>query len=308
MEKFYGYLNKIRPALISIIFTSLVFTSVYFLNSNKYGSITLSVEIVGFFGIIYMIASWFLYEKEVSYKKRVGELEKEIEELRNDSLTEKSEIQDYFLMWVHQIKTPITVSNLVVETIEDFEYKNKLLEELLEIEEYTNMAMSYIKISNKNTDMDIAEVKVDEVVRPILKKYSMLFINKKLKLDYKKIEEKIVTDARWFSILLEQIISNSIKYTEAGRISISFDEEKNALEVKDTGIGIKNEDVPKIFDRGYSGFNGRINQKSSGIGLFMAGKISKNLNVKIEVESSLGEGSTFRLKIPKYDESFQSGT
>ena len=102
-----------------------------------------------------------------------------------------------------------------------------------------------------------------------------------------------MTDAKWLSALLEQIISNAVKYTKNGKVEISFDKEKNRLAISDSGIGIRSEDLPKIFDKGYSGFNGRLNQKSSGIGLYMAKRIAHKLSITIDAESEVGKGSSF---------------
>ena len=110
---------------------------------------------------------------------------------------------------------------------------------------------------------------------------------------YENQGDRVITDAKWLSALLEQIISNAVKYTKNGKVKISFDREKNRLVISDSGIGIRSEDIPKIFDKGYSGFNGRLNQKSSGIGLYMVKKIAHKLAITIDVESEVGKGSSF---------------
>ena len=155
------------------------------------------------------------------------------------------------------------------------------------------MAMNYLKLQDRSTDMDIYEVDLDEVLNSVIKKYSLIFIEKKIKLEYIKTGERVVSDAKWLSILLEQIISNALKYTKHGSISIFYDKELSKLSIKDTGIGIPSKDIKKIFDRGYSGFNGRINEKSSGLGLYMVGKTAEILNIEIEVKSELNAGSEF---------------
>jgi len=139
---------------------------------------------------------------------------------------------------------------------------------------------------------------VFDIIKNLLKKYSLLFIHNHISLEYQSNLTYVISDSQWLTILIEQILSNALKYTENGKIAIQYLEEKHALEIRDTGIGIRSEDIPKIFDRGYSGFNGRMNEKSSGLGLYLARKISERLNIQIEVESKLSKGSIFRLVFP----------
>ena len=166
------------------------------------------------------------------------------------------------------------------------------------IEQYINMAMNYLKMIDHSTDMDITEVNLDDIIKNLLKKYSLLFIHNHISLEYQSNLTYVISDSQWLTILIEQILSNALKYTENGKIAIQYLEDKHALEIRDTGIGIRSEDIPKIFDRGYSGFNGRMNEKSSGLGLYLARKISERLSIQIEVESKLSQGSIFRLVFP----------
>ena len=126
----------------------------------------------------------------------------------------------------------------------------------------------------------------------------MVFIDKKISLNYEPIHQLVIADSKWLSIMIEQLIANAVKYTNQGSITISYNNETRQLAIKDTGIGIREEDIPKIFDRGYSGFNGRLNEKSSGLGLYLVRKIALLLNIEIDVDSKLNVGSTFSLKFP----------
>lgn len=155
------------------------------------------------------------------------------------------------------------------------------------------MAISYIKLRDRNSDMDISVVKLDDIIKKLLKKYSTIFIEKRITLNYNSIENEIISDSKWLFILIEQILSNSLKYTKKGSITIKYNEKENALLIIDTGIGIKEEDMKKIFDLGYSGFNGRVNEKSSGLGLYLVKKISKILDIEVKAKSTLNKGSTF---------------
>lgn len=157
------------------------------------------------------------------------------------------------------------------------------------------MALNYLKLINHQRDMDVLPVTLDKILRPIIKKYARLFISNRITLEYESLETTVITDAKWLSMLVEQIVSNAIKYTKNGTVSIYFEETTRSLVIEDTGVGIRAEDIPKIFDKGYSGFNGRLNEKASGIGLYLAREIAKKLSITISVESQIGKGSLFFL-------------
>lgn len=253
--------------------------------------------------LIYLFICWVTFKKKENLQEQVNQLLIENRQLKNTIDIERKDLEEYFLLWVHQIKTPITVSDLILQK-EKNPYTCQLKEQMFYIREYTNMAINYMKLKDRQADMDIAEVEIDKLLKSLLRKYSGLFIDKNISLDYQPIDTKIITDAKWATILIEQILANALKYTNSGKITLSFDRDKNALKVKDTGIGIKSEDINKIFDRGYSGFNGRINEKSSGIGLYLVKKIAILLNIKIEVCSTVNVGSEFIICFPKQSYNF----
>lgn len=289
----YGYIRVILPAVICGIFCMSIFGITFYIANLKMEYFRMAVEFIIFTLIIYMIVHFILYKKSITMKERLSKAIAENNTLKNEKLSERRDLQEYFLKWVHQIKTPITVSKLLLDEIEDSDNAEYLKTEMIYIENYVNMALSYLKLVNHEKDMDITSVELDKVVNPILKRYSKLFIRNHICLTYENKNDKVITDAKWLSVMLEQIISNAVKYTKNGRVEISFDRENNRLIISDSGIGIRNEDLPKIFDKGYSGFNGRLNQKSSGIGLYMAKKIAHKLLITIDVESEVGKGSRF---------------
>jgi len=295
MDKFKNYISKILPITVTTFFILLVFWVVFLLMNLSFESYFLAFEIVVFFYMVYLVFMAFLNKKEEKLKNQIQELEEANLNLRNDFLAKEKELQEYFLIWIHQIKTPITAGKLICDgDIENENIKN-IKKELIYIEDYTNMALSYLKMSNHNTDMDISLVNLDDIIRPLIKKYAILFISNNIKLEYKKLNVKVITDSKWCMVVIEQLLSNAIKYTKNGTVSISFNEKENYLEIKDNGIGIKDSDLPKIFDKGYSGFNGRQNQKSTGIGLFLVKQILDKLGQKIKLESKLGEGTSVKV-------------
>lgn len=289
---------KSQSHVIGLFFLfSLSFFAIFILSGFPLDKFLLGVEIIGFFLLIYLSIQYSKYKKEELFRQKYEDLLDENNKLRSTYINEKKDLEEYFLLWTHQIKTPITVANLILNKKSGPDVK-KLKEEMFYIEEYTNMAINYIKLTDRATDMDIEKVDLDKVIKTLLKKYSLIFINKRISLDYEDTNVEVIADSKLFSIMIEQILSNALKYTEKGNITISFDKERNSLSIKDTGIGIRDEDLVKIFDRGYSGFNGRVNHKSSGLGLFLVREISKILKLKVEVKSKLGQGSEFLIIFP----------
>ena len=283
--------------LFGYLLVCIVFITISVLATLEIEYVFLGIEILGFILFIYLIVHWFQYQKLSDVKDDNERLLNENKNLKSEMLNQKDDLNAYFLMWLHQIKTPMTVSKLLLEK-PDETTSTKLKMQLMYIEQYINMAMNYLKMIDHSTDMDITEVNLDDIIKNLLKKYSLLFIHNHISLEYQSNLTYVVSDSQWLTILIEQILSNALKYTENGKITIQYLEDKHALEIRDTGIGIRSEDIPKIFDRGYSGFNGRMNEKSSGLGLYLARKISERLNIQIEVESKLSKGSVFRLVFP----------
>lgn len=297
MKLILDYMKSQSVILFGYLLVCIVFITIFVLATIEIEYVFLGIEILGFILIIYLIVHWFQYQKSSDIKDGNERLLNENKNLKSEMLNQKDDLNAYFLMWLHQIKTPMTVSKLLLEK-PDETTNTKLKMQLMYIEQYINMAMNYLKMIDYSTDMDITEVNLDDIIKNLLKKYSLLFIHNHISLEYQSNLTYVVSDSQWLTILIEQILSNALKYTENGKIAIQYLEDKHALEIRDTGIGIRSEDIPKIFDRGYSGFNGRMNEKSSGLGLYLARKISERLNIQIEVESKLSKGSVFRLVFP----------
>ena len=290
MNKLWSFLKSEYRVFITLLFVCSIFGGVFLFAGLNMEYFVLGLEIILFALFIFLVMEWFSYVKKEDMAKRIEELEIENKALQSKIIDERKDLEEYFLLWIHQIKTPITVCNLILGKPDA---DHRLREQMIYIEEYTNMAMNYLKLLERTSDMDIYEVDLDIIISSIVKKYSLIFIEKKISLDYTPTNAKVISDAKWLSIMLEQIISNALKYTKSGKVSIYFDKELLKLSIKDTGIGIPSKDIKKIFDRGYSGFNGRVNEKSSGLGLYMVGRIAQILNIKIEVYSKLNIGSEF---------------
>lgn len=216
---------------------------------------------------------------------------------KNDS--SRTEMMDYYTMWAHQIKTPIAAMDLLLRK-EDSPQNTALGAELFKIEQYVDMVLSYLRLDSDSTDFIIAPCSLVKIVRSCIHKYARIFILKKIRLNFDEDEFYVLTDEKWLSFVIEQILSNALKYTKTGSITIRIDPARPSLIISDTGIGIRPEDLPRIFEKGFTGYNGRSGQKSSGLGLYLCRRILNKLSHTIEITSVPGEGTTVSIGLDTY--------
>ena len=202
---------------------------------------------------------------------------------------------DYYTLWAHQIKTPIAAMRLRLQS-EDSDFARRLLSDLGRIEQYVEMVLTYLRLEGEGTDYVFCEARLDDIVRPALRRFAGEFIARRLTLDYTPTDVRVLTDEKWLSFVIEQVLSNALKYTPQGGVSV-YVEEPKTLCIRDTGIGIAPEDLPRVFERGYTGLQGRADKRASGIGLYLCRRICRNLGHTITAESRPGEGTTVRIKL-----------
>ena len=232
------------------------------------------------------------------YHKIIEKLYEELEKLTQENRQKNTDMVDYYSMWVHQIKTPIAAMNFLLD---NEEVDQKILQqELFKIERYVEMILTYIRLDSISSDYVITKINLDEVVKDSVKKYATIFINKKIKLNYVSHETMVISDKKWLSFAFEQILGNSVKYSSAGG-EITIETYENKLVIEDNGMGIKEEDLPRIFEKGFTGFNGRYEKKSSGLGLYLCKKTLDKLGHHIEISSKVGEGTRIEITFPKED-------
>ena len=206
-----------------------------------------------------------------------------------------ADAMEYFTTWVHQIKTPIASMRLRLET-QDSPASRALSEDLARIEQYVEMVLTYLRLDSDSTDYVFRECNVDDIVKATLRKFAGQFIGRGLKLSYEGTDLCVVTDEKWLSFVLEQIISNALKYTPEGGISVEV-LAPAVVVVRDTGLGIAPEDLPRIFEKGYTGYQGRLDKRASGLGLYLCKRICDNLGIRIRAESKLAEGTSVFLDL-----------
>lgn len=220
-----------------------------------------------------------LYALDNEYRKEIEKLERA-----------NNELLDYYSMWSHQIKTPLAVINLKMQ--ENELDQTILKHELMKIDQYLEMMLQYLRMNHSINDLVFEEVNLDTLVKKTVKKYATFFIYKNITVKLEPIEKIIISDEKWLQFVLEQVLFNAIKYTNEGRISIYLNPENSEeLVIEDTGIGILAQDISRVFEKGYTGFNGRINQKASGLGLFMSEKVIKQLGHQIRLTSEVEVGT-----------------
>ena len=232
------------------------------------------------------------------YHKIIEKLYRELENETQKNKQKNTDMVDYYSMWVHQIKTPIAAMNFLLDN-EEVDQKN-LQQELFKIERYVEMVLTYIRLDSTSSDYVITKTNLDEVVKDSVKKYVTIFINKKIKLNYVSHETMVISDKKWLGFAFEQILGNSVKYSSTGG-EITIETYENRLVIEDKGIGIKEEDLPRIFEKGFTGFNGRYEKKSSGLGLYLCKKTLDKLGHHIEISSKVGEGTRVEITFPKED-------
>ena len=233
---------------------------------------------------------------EADYQQMLTVLGRQLEQLTAEAAAERQDMLDYYTAWVHQIKTPIAVMRLKLS--DDTPEHHALVAELQRIEQYVEMVLQYIRIGSESNDLVIREHRLDDLIREAIRKQAEQFVTRRLRLCYTPTAATVVTDQKWFVCILDQLLSNAVKYTPAGTVTVAWRD--GLLTIADTGVGIAPEDLPRIFEKGYTGSNGRLGQKSSGLGLYLARRAADLLSIPLRVESAVGVGSTFILDLRQH--------
>lgn len=231
-------------------------------------------------------------------------------DVENASQKSSEDMTDYYTMWAHQIKTPIFALRLLLQ--ESTEENKEKLSELFKIEQYVEMVLGYLRTEDMSSDLKLSRCSLDWIIRDQIHKYAGIFVSKKLTLTYESISQDVLTDEKWLGFVIGQILSNALKYTRTGGIRIYLEKklsldtddvsisirnddcnkvENLTLIIEDTGIGIRAEDIPRIFEKGYTGVNGRDDNRATGIGLYLSNKIMRKLGHRLYITSTEGKGT-----------------
>ena len=308
------YIRSRLPFYLLVIFNGIILILFAFLFEEAADVLYYSLTILTFVSII--MVAWDLFRSYQSYKLAylyeeitpLSPLEfylaQTLENARENQKNQTEEgckrytdLMDYYTLWVHQIKTPIAASQLLVQDVTDRNIRSLLEQEIFKIDAYTHLVLQYLRLENFHDDLQLKQVALEQLVKEVVRKYSLFFIQKGLTINLDDLDVKVISDEKWLLVIIEQILSNSLKYTKSGGIDIYFKD--NTLYLKDSGIGIKDSDILRVFERGFSGYNGRLTQQSSGLGLYLSKKIADQLGHDISISSQVGQGTTVSIHFQK---------
>lgn len=233
---------------------------------------------------------------EEDYRQLIRALGEEKQRQTSAMDLRMSDMQDYFTLWAHQIKTPIAAMRLILQTKPE-NSATEIEGELFRVEQYVEMVLNYLRLDSDSTDFVFKTCALDGIIRQCVRKYAKQFIRKKISLEYQGTDLQVLTDEKWLCFVIEQILSNALKYTAAGSIRIFTQGE--TLVIADTGMGIAPEDLPRVFEKGYTGYNGRTDKKATGIGLYLCKKILQKLGHGISISSEVGKGTRVSIDLSR---------
>lgn len=235
---------------------------------------------------------------EEDYQELLRILRGHAARLKTEGERSRRDAVDYYTLWVHQIKTPISAMRLLLQSPECG--AAQLEAELLQIEQYVGMALSYQRLESESTDYVLRRCEVDGIVRACARRFARLFILRRISLDFTGTGLRAVTDEKWLDFVIGHLLSNALKYTPpGGRIRVYG--ELETLCIADNGIGIRDEDLPRVFEKGFTGYNGREDKKSTGIGLYLCRRVCGSLGHGISISSRQGRGTTVRLDLSAWN-------
>ena len=250
---------------------------------------------------------------EEKYQEEIRALGERFVRAENSARISRREMLDFYSLWAHQIKTPLAAMNLLLQSAQEKQddsrgarsaeggqYMDEMRMELFKTEQYVDMVLSYLRAEDLSADLLLKEESLDGIVRQAVRKYSRMFILKKIRLEYEPCRGKVVTDEKWLLFVIEQLLSNALKYTKEGTIRIYADQDNPCvLLIEDSGIGIQAEDLASVMETGFTGYNGRRDKKSTGIGLYLCRMICEKLNHSVTIASEPGRGTTVRLDLSR---------
>lgn len=233
--------------------------------------------------------------EDADYQQIIRLLHEEQSRFHTATARHYEDMVDYYTIWAHQIKTPIASMRLTLQN-EDSALSRKLSGDLFRIEQYVEMVLMFLRLDSDSTDYVIREYDLDAIIRQAVRKFAGEFIARKIQLVYEPVNTKVITDEKWLSFVIEQVLSNALKYTPSGSITISLEAPKT-LCIRDTGMGIAPEDLPRIFEKGYTGYHGRADKKASGIGLYLCKRVCSNLGHNITAKSKVDDGTIIEIDL-----------
>lgn len=295
---------RIYIALIIIIVVTIALSIEFYKKKNFYNKLKEDLEDLSEKYLISEIINTPDFTEGKILKEVIQETGKSMLENVNIFKRNQEDYKEYIELWIHEIKIPIATSKLIIENNKS-KVTRSINEELDKIENYTEQALYYARSNDANKDYIITKTSLKEIVNTAILKNKTSLLSNKVTIELNEsIDKEVYTDSKWAIFILNQVIQNSIKYAkeEDKRIEIFSDEKKDktVLYIKDNGIGIKKGEITRVFDKGFTGENGRlIGKKSTGIGLYLCKKLCDKLGLGIELNSEIDVGTEVRIIFPK---------
>lgn len=315
------YIRRIRNYILLAFCCALIFWAVFSLEGTLPDTFYYALGLVGFFCILVMVWDFLRFRtlllrirklemtkipcaEEIPTSRDpiadayrgllLAEIHKHEEDHREHEARNES-LADYYSMWVHQIKSPIAAMRLILQSTSEKD-RRPLSSELFRVEQYVDMALQYIRLESMSTDLHFRCCSIVPLLRQSIRKFAPIFIEKRLPIEIEDMELEAVTDEKWIVVAFDQILSNALKYTSTGRITVRRDPDvESGLIITDTGIGIRSEDLPRVFERGFTGYNGRVDKRATGLGLYLTRKILDRLGHRIRISSDGSTGTSVYL-------------
>ena len=288
---------------ISILFSYLLIVFIEYLKKkNFYNNLTKNLEKLDKKYLIPEIIDKADFLEGKILINTLKETEKSMAEHVNEYKFANEEYKEYIELWIHEIKTPIAVSKMIVEN-NPSEITKNINEEIEKVEYFVEQALFYARSNNVEKDYIIKPMNLQKIINSVILKNKRSFISKKIKLNIHDVDKEVYSDSKWMAFILNQIIINSIKYSKKDKAEIEiFSEEykdNTVLYIKDNGIGIESDNLPRVFEKGFTGENGRKMNKSTGIGLYLCKKLCDKLGQNIEINSVLNMETVVKIYFPK---------
>jgi signal transduction histidine kinase len=316
-----GYLGQYRQVMAVFLLFALIFAAVFSLYRLAEEAVLYASGLCALLGLLLLGIGFFRERRkrreredllahinllpdtlpaahspaERDYQAMVLALRQFNRDIAADFMQERTQSLDYFTAWMHQIKTPIAAMQMMLQE-EDTQVNRALMLELFRVEQYADMALSYLRLGDDASDFVFKSYALDPIIRTAVRKYAPQFVNKRIRLVYEPVDFMVLTDEKWLCFIIEQFLSNAVKYTDRGSVTITLSADR-VLSVADTGIGIAAEDLPRIFEKGFTGYNGRSNRKSTGLGLYLCRRAADRLSHRLSVQSTPGKGSLFSIDL-----------
>lgn len=328
MKLLLAYLRRQRHHLALYVLVAAIFAVVFYLHDVPLVALSYALLLCGVVLTLALGCGFVLWRRrhlalseklqaELLTAERLPEaldlVEEDYQTLYREALRSKTlaldrrdqqekELTEYYTLWVHQIKTPISAMRLLLQG-EDTDLSRELEAQLFRINQYVEMVLAYLRMGSESRDYVLRPCSLEPVVKQSVKKFAPLFIRSRIKLELGDLSATVVTDEKWLAFCLEQLLANAIQYAPRGTVTVEYRDGR--LVVRDTGIGIAPEDLPRVFEKGYTGLNGRREKRATGIGLYLCHRILTNLGHTISIASEIGRGTEVAISFPRQPDAWE---